>query len=80
MLLGERNLILTFYQLDNQIDFFIGNYYSGGEAFKGNDILNFPTTRGFRMNISMKLIYQYMTFFSTFSLTANHLHPLQVEN
>ena len=37
MLLGERNLILTFYQLDNQIDFFIGNYYSGGEAFKVNE-------------------------------------------
>ena len=32
------------------------------------------------MNISMKLAYQYMTIFFTFSPTTNHLHPLQVEN
>ena len=32
------------------------------------------------MNISMKLVYQYMTIFFTFSPTSNHLHPLQVEN
>ena len=28
----------------------------------------------------MKLVYQYMAVFSNFSLTSNHLHPLQVEN
>ena len=28
----------------------------------------------------MKLVYQYMTIFYIFSLTSNHLHPLQVEN
>ena len=32
------------------------------------------------MNISMKLVYQYMAIFFTFSLTLGHLHPLQVEN
>ena len=32
------------------------------------------------MKISMKLVYQYMVVFSNFSLTSNHLHPLQVEN
>ena len=42
--------------------------------------LNFPTTKGFRMNISIKLFYQYMAIFFTFSPTSNHLHPLQVEN
>ena len=31
------------------------------------------------MNISMKLVYQYMTIFFTFSPTSNYLHPLQVE-
>ena len=28
----------------------------------------------------MRLVYQYMTIFFTFSPTPNHLHPLQVEN
>ena len=28
----------------------------------------------------MKLVYQYMAFFFTFSPPSNHLHPLQVEN
>ena len=32
------------------------------------------------MNISMKLVYQHMAILFTFSLTSNHLHPLQVEN
>ena len=32
------------------------------------------------MNISMKLVYQYMAIFFDFSPTSNHLHPLQVEN
>ena len=32
------------------------------------------------MNISMKLVYQYMAIFFSFSPTSNHLHPLQVEN
>ena len=31
------------------------------------------------MNISMKLVYQYITIFFIFSPTSNHLHPLQVE-
>ena len=42
--------------------------------------LNFPTTKGFRMKISMKLVYQYMAIFLNFSTTPNQLHPLQVEN
>ena len=42
--------------------------------------LIFPTTKGFRMKISMKLFYQYITIFLNFSPTSNHLHPLQVEN
>ena len=41
---------------------------------------NFPTTKGFRTKISKKLVCQYMTIFFNFSLTSNHLHPLQVEN
>ena len=41
---------------------------------------NFSTTKGFTMNIAMKLFYQYMAIFLTFSPTSNHLHPLQVEN
>ena len=28
----------------------------------------------------MKLVYRYMAIFFIFSLTSNHLHPLQVEN
>ena len=32
------------------------------------------------MEIFMKLVYQYMAIFLNFSLTSNHLHPLQVEN
>ena len=32
------------------------------------------------MNIPMKLVYQDMAIFFTFSPTSNHLHPLQVEN
>ena len=28
----------------------------------------------------MKLFYQYMTIFFTFSTTSSHLYPLQVEN
>ena len=32
------------------------------------------------MNIPMKLSYQYMAIFFTFSPKSNHLHPLQVEN
>ena len=42
--------------------------------------LNFPTTRGFIMTISMKLVYQYMVIFFNFSPPSNHLHPLQVGN
>ena len=41
---------------------------------------NFLTTSGFRMKISMKLVYQYMATFIIFSPTSNHLHALQVEN
>ena len=32
------------------------------------------------MNISMTLVYQYVTIFFTFSPTSNHIHSLQVEN
>ena len=32
------------------------------------------------MNISMKLVHQYIAIFSTFTPTLNHLHPQQVEN
>ena len=32
------------------------------------------------MNISMKLVYQYMAIFFIFSPTSSHHHPLQVEN
>ena len=32
------------------------------------------------MQISMKLVYQYIAIFINFSLTSNHLHPLQVGN
>ena len=42
--------------------------------------LNFPTTRGFRTKISMKLVYQHIAIFLNFLTTLNHLHPLQVEN
>ena len=42
--------------------------------------LNFPTTRVFKIKISMKLFYQYMAIFFNFSPTLNRLHPLQVEN
>ena len=42
--------------------------------------LNFPTISGFGMEISMKLVYKYMSIFFSFSPTSNHLHPLQVEN
>ena len=31
-----------------------------------DNILNFPTTKGFRMNISMKPVYQYVVFFFNF--------------
>ena len=49
------------------------------EYFPEN-ILNFPTTKGFRMESSMELAYQNIAIFFTFSTTSNHLHPLQVEN
>ena len=42
--------------------------------------LNFPTTKGFRTKISMKLVHKYMEIYCTFSPTLNHLHTLQVEN
>ena len=32
------------------------------------------------MKISMKQVCQYMVIFVNFSLTLNHLHPLQAEN
>ena len=44
------------------------------------NILNFPTTKGLTIKISMKLIYQHMVIFFNFSPASNHLHPLQVEN
>ena len=44
------------------------------------NILNFPTTKGIRTKISMKLVYQYVVIFFKFKTTSSHLHPLQVEN
>ena len=41
---------------------------------------HFPTTKGFMMTISLKLIYQYMAIFFNFLPTSSHLHSLQVEN
>ena len=32
------------------------------------------------MKISIKLVYEYMAIFFTFSPTSNHIYPLQVEN
>ena len=32
------------------------------------------------MNISIKLVYQYMAIFFNFSSTSSHPNPLQVEN
>ena len=32
------------------------------------------------MKIFMKLVYQYMAIFFTFSPTSSHLHPLEVQN
>ena len=32
------------------------------------------------MQISMKLVRQYIAIFFNFSTAANHLHPLQVKN
>ena len=40
--------------------------------------LNFPTTKGFRMKISMKQVY--MVIFFNYSPSSNHIHPLGVEN
>ena len=40
--------------------------------------LNFPTTKDFRMRISMKLVDHYMVIFFILSPTSNHFHPLQV--
>ena len=39
-----------------------------------------PTTKGFKTNISRKLVYQYMVIFFNFQTPSSHLHPLQVEN
>ena len=44
------------------------------------DLISFPTTKSFRMNIFMKLVYQYTAIFFSFSPTSSHLRPLQVEN
>ena len=41
--------------------------------------LNIPTIRGYRTKISTKLVDQYIIFVN-FQTTANHLHPLQVDN
>ena len=41
---------------------------------------NFPTAKGFRMKISMKLFLQYVAICFIFSSTSSHLLPLQVEN
>ena len=41
---------------------------------------NFPTSKGFRRQISMKMFYEYMVIFFNLSPTSSHFHPLQVEN
>ena len=43
-------------------------------------MIDFPTARGFRTKIPMKLVYQYVVIFFNFQTTSCHLHPLQVEN
>ena len=51
------------------------------ESFYIPEIIhNFPTNRGFRIKISLKLVWQYMAIFINFSPTLNHLHALQVDN
>ena len=50
------------------------------EGLKGYLSLTFPTNKGFRTKISMKLVYQYMGIFNNFETISNHLHSLQVEN
>ena len=35
---------------------------------------------GFRMKISMKMVYQYLTIYFNFQIRSSHLHPLQVGN
>ena len=42
--------------------------------------LIFSTTKGFRTQISMKLVHQFIYIFFNFQTTSNQLHPLQVEN
>ena len=42
--------------------------------------LIFLQPKCFRMNITMKLVYQFTAIFFTFSRTSSHIHPLQVEN
>ena len=42
--------------------------------------LNFLQPRVLEKNISMKLVYQYMAIFFTFSTTSHHMHSLQVGN
>ena len=49
------------------------SFYIPGNRF------NFPTTKGFKTNISMKLVYLYIKNFFNFPPTSSH-HPLQVEN
>ena len=40
----------------------------------------FPTTSGFRMNISMKLFFKYVAIFFNFASTVSYFHPLEIEN
>ena len=36
------------------------------------NILNFPTTKGFRTKVSMKLVFQYIVIFFNFQTTSSH--------
>ena len=42
--------------------------------------IDFPTTKGFRREITMKLFLQYIAIVFTFSPTSSHFQSLQVEN
>ena len=41
---------------------------------------HFPTAKGFRRKISVKLVYQYMAIYFNLPPLSSNFHPLQVEN
>ena len=54
--------------------------YIKGSFYIHENRLDFPRTKGFRLKISINLVYQYMAIFFNVWTTSNHLRPLQVEN